>query len=812
MLKMRNKPARTAVKLLLYTLGFVLLLLVVLSAYVEFNKKQLLEKIRQTTSKTLRSEITYKNADISIWQNFPYIGIHLYDVYVEDSVYHQPFFQMQEVKGQVSLMQVFRKNVQLRGVSLKNGSIHLFTDTTGYTNKYLLQVKKQKDSSGKSDFSIDRASLTNVSIILENKQRNKLFNFLFHELDAALSTSGEVWNIDLETKALVKSMGFNLAKGSYLKDQVIQVAANLRYNKADAMLSFNNENFKIDEHSYVLSGNFMLRGDGHFDLSIKSKQAPYHKLQRLLPANIITKLNKIKLQKAIDVEASIKGPMAYKTVPHVQVSWNVKNNMLITEVAQLSGCSFTGTFNNQRVKGQPLTDENSEIVLKNFIGNWDGIRLSGKHISINNLVDPYIHLALTSATDLPTLDKKIGLESIDLISGAASLHLTYSGPLITDIGILDRMNGQLQFNGGTIRYIPRNFTFSNCSGTVFFSHNNVRVNDLKCTLGKNQFIVNAAGNNLSGLSAADASKATVSCNVYTPTLNIAELMNLFASKKAVVKTKARQSGIFNTVSTVDHVMDHGNLSVQLSAGTVLYKNFAGQNLKGTVIFSNNDLLLRNMSVNHANGRMDVSADIKQTANSNSASAKVQLHNVDVKKVFHAFNNFGQDGIEAHNMQGTLNTIAQVALIFDNTGNMVPGALKGSVDFSLRNGALVNYEPLMEIKKSIFKNKDMSHVTFAELKNKLEIDGFKVKINKMEVQSSAIGMFVDGLYDIKKEDTKINIQVPLKGLKQRDSTYIPHNIGIDTKAGTSVYLEGKVDKKTGKVKFGLNTTKTIRKLF
>jgi len=105
---------------------------------------------------------------------------------------------------------------------------------------------------------------------------------------------------------------------------------------------------------------------------------------------------------------------------------------------------------------------------------------------------------------------------------------------------------------------------------------------------------------------------------------------------------------------------------------------------------------------------------------------------------------------------------------------------------------------------------MSHVTFAELKNRLEVDGFRIKINKMEIQSSAIGMFIDGLYDIKKTDTKINIQVPLKGLK-RDSTYIPENIGLSKKTGTSVYLEGKADQKTGKVKFGLNTSKTLRKL-
>ena len=187
-----------------------------------------------------------------------------------------------------------------------------------------------------------------------------------------------------------------------------------------------------------------------------------------------------------------------------------------------------------------------------------------------------------------------------------------------------------------------------------------------------------------------------------------------------------------------------------------------------------------------------------------------MQNVDVKKLFAAFDNFGQDGIQSDNLQGTLNAVTNVSLLFDAAGKMLPGTLKGTVDFSLKNGALNNYEPIMDIRKSIFKNANMSHVTFAELKNRLEVDGYKIKINRMEIQSSAIGMFVDGLYDIKKEETKINIQVPLKGLK-RDSTYIPQNIGLDKKAGTSVYLEGKVDKKTGKVKFGLNTTRTLRKL-
>jgi len=472
---------------------------------------------------------------------------------------------------------------------------------------------------------------------------------------------------------------------------------------------------------------------------------------------------------------------------------------------------FTGSFNNEKVKGQGFTDENTEIIINDFAGNWEGIQLNGKKISVNNLVTPYIDLAMQSTADFSTLNNKIGLRTIELVKGKASLNLQYAGLIPEDLSILDKLEGKLNFSNGTINYLPRNFTFNNCSGSILFSGSNIKVDDLQCDLGRNHFKVNVTGTNLGGLSATNNSEATISCSVYSPALNIADFKALFSRKKAKATYTGKMKNIINMASGIDDVMDHGNLNVSINAGSVYYNNFTGKNLTGNILFSNNNLKISGVSLQHANGKLMLNADITQNATNHSASAKAVLANVDVSKVFQSFDNFGQDGISGQNLKGTLNTNADVKLLIDNTGSIVPGSMNGIVDFSLNKGALINYEPLENMKNFIFKNKDMSHVYFAELKNKLEISNYKIKINRMEIQSSAIAMFVEGIYDIKKVDSKISIQVPLKGLKQRDSTFIPKNIGVNAKAGTSVYLEGKNDK-TGKVKFGLNTTKTLRKLF
>lgn len=809
MLKIRNRFARITVKTLIYFSAVVLLLFTGLSIYVSINKNKILSGFKDTLNKNIKGKLSYSEADITIWKHFPFIGLHIYDVKLTDSL-NIPLLEMKEAAVKVSLLQYFNNKTSLRNLTARNGYLHIITDTSGYTNKYLLQSQKKEKDTAKGGLELNHASLKNVRIILENRQKNKRYNVLFKELDAAINTSGDEMTIELEQESLIEGLGFNLAKGSFLKKQLFKTDIDLRFNKKTEVLSFDETKVYIANHPYLLKGIFRLEETGSFVLDIKTKKAPFSNLRNIFAEKTANNIKDIQFEKPIDVTAKLEGSLAYRSIPRITASWKVKDNHLTTPVATLSNVSFDGSFSNEIVKGQPMTDENSGATLRSFKGNWDGIALSGDNITIKDLVNPYANMSFESSTDLKDLNNKLGLSSIQFISGKASVNFNYSGLLSKDISLIDKLNGRLVFSGATIKYLPRNFTFNNCSGNILFSEDRVEANNMKFELGSNKFTVNVLGSNLSGLSAGDAGKATIQCNVYTPSLNVAELKSVFSNRKRVA-AKAGSGKLISAASKVDAALDHGRLQLQLNAGAVHFNNFHGTDLKGTVLFSNEDLLLNNVAVSHANGKLLINADIKNTGAQNKATAKVNLQNVDVSKVFKAFDDFGQDGISHANIKGVLNANTNINLLIGQNGNLIPGTINGTVDFSLKKGSLINYEPMQNIKSFVFKNRDMSNISFAELKNKFSINNFQVTIPRMEIQSSAIALFVEGLYDMKKVASKIDIQVPLKGLKKRDSSYVPTNIGVDAKAGTSIYLEGKNDK-TGKVKFGLNTTRTLRKFF
>jgi hypothetical protein len=67
-----------------------------------------------------------------------------------------------------------------------------------------------------------------------------------------------------------------------------------------------------------------------------------------------------------------------------------------------------------------------------------------------------------------------------------------------------------------------------------------------------------------------------------------------------------------------------------------------------------------------------------------------------------------------------------------------------------------------LQKFIFKNSNLDYVEFAEIKNTFTIQKEDVYIPRMPIQSSAITMYIDGVYSF-ADRNDISIQVPISSL-------------------------------------------------
>jgi hypothetical protein len=798
---LQNKYVKTSLKVVGIFAILIAVVLIVVDIYIHSHKEEITQKIKTLLSQSINGEVTIKNVDVSLLATFPYAGINVYDASVLDSQYHKPMLKAGYASVHINFFQLLSAHPEISKIVIRKGSFHFFIDTTGYTNAYLLLKKNQPEKKTSTNLIIHKIEFEDVSALIEDATKEKRYDFTFKELEASIDKDDSTYSIKMSEDAFIRGLGFNLDRGSYLDSQAVTSSKwLLKFNAVSKDLSFDKTNINVNGFRYTINGSFHFNDSANFHLHVLTKSVPYKKVLQILTPRIRSKLNNLGIQGPINAEADLTGRLAYLAQPLVQINCSMKGNEIITPIASFTDCGFTGMFSNKASDSLPVSDENSIVVINNFKGNWGEIQLNADSIQLLNITKPSIKFNFLSKCNFETLNTQLSFQSINFTGGTAQLFLQYSGELIASPALLSKITADIQLQNVSLVYIPRGLSFTDCSGSVSISENNVAIDSLRCNMKGNHFEINASGKNLNGLTDQNLSKASVECNVFTPSLDLDDFRTVFSPRK-IKSGKKGKSKLSATTEKIDDILNKGNLQMNIKANHVNLKNFNADNVVAQILFHGNDWEIQKANLAHAGGSLSLTSTLHEVnSNYHRATSKLIAKSVDVRKLFYAFDNFGLNDLTYHNLKGTLNANADLAFATNNDGHVIPGTMDGTVDFSIRNGALVDFLPIEKLQGIAFLNRDLSNITFAELKDKLTIKGTEIQIPRMEIASSAITMYVEGVYSLKNK-TDLSMQVPWSNLARKDSTYKPVNKGTDARVGPSVWLRAKSDE-TGKIKIGL----------
>ena len=778
--------------------GIILVLYIILYIYVSINKKSIIVSITTEIGKKLNGEVSIDDAEISFFSNFPKIAVVLTNVNIKDTMFLQhkhPFFNAEKVYFRMAIWKLIKKEPALTGLRIKKSTMYLYTDTAGYTNKYLLNPKK--DTAGavaKNDTEneLKKIELTDMRLVMDDRSKGKLYDFMVNDLEANIEEEDQTLLLSVENNILVHSLVFNIEKGSFIKEKVVDGKYNLKYNKQLKQLQFDSINLDIGDHPFNLTGRFdfgEIEGRvAQMDLRVHTKKIDYEFAKSLLAMGIANGLSIVSLSKPLDVSVSLKGPLKGGE-QLVHAWWETKKTHLINPLLDIENSSFKGSFINEVTPGLPRKGPNSKIELQNFSGEWQGLPVTSDKIIITDFTDPLLVCDLKSTFSLTRLNTFFKNSSIDLNSGEALVNISYNGPIRKNTSGNSFVNGVITIKNGLLNYNPRNIALKNVNGAILFRNSDLFIQKLQCQVLDNNITMDGVAKNLLSLMNTEPNKVILDWNIYSPALNLASFTSLLKQRKKIASKSTISNQIENLAQKIDQVLERGSINVSLKADKLTYKKFDGYNAVANISVLQNSWVLQKVSLQHAGGQMDINGFIvDKNSKDHQAKLNVQLRSVDVSKTFAAFNNFGQDGITAASLRGKLSSGVNLMLDLDDDGNVYPSSVEGKVDFSLKNGALIDYDPLKKIQDIVFKKRDFANIEFAELKNRLEIKNREVKINRMEIQSNVLTMFVEGVYST-TGNTDLSIQVPLSNLKKRDKNYVPENIGTDTKVGSSIFIRG-----------------------
>lgn len=796
--------------------GIFLLLYFILLIYVSYNKKSIIEKATADISEKMEGKVTVGDVDISLFGTFPYASVLLKNVEITDTMYAQhrhPFLKAEKLYARLSISHLFKKQFVVNGLKAKNARMYIFTDSTGYSNLYLVNKKNKTTSNDEAAHTnpFKSVELENVHLIMDDRLKEKLYDVAVRDLTLKINKAGNAQSV-IKTKAnvLINSLTFNLAAGSFVKGQTFEGKFNLIFDAKKERLKFDSIDVTISNHPFNLSGTFDLKGPNpQFHLRGHTKQISYDFARSLLPPKIAKSLSIAGIDQKADADVFMNGPLKGGD-PLIHAYWSVKGAHLNTPFFDFDNANFKGFYTDEVTPGLPRRDPNSKIIITDFFATWHGLPVSSQSIEILNLYQPTLTCDLRSAFPLNKLNDLLGSSSIILESGDGSVNLTYKGPLERNNNTNSFINGYIGFVNGTVLYAPRDVALNNVNGKLAFRNSNVLVEDLNCEVLKNKITMNGAALNLLTLINTEPDKVNIDWNIFSPSLNLGSFLYLLKPRKKTTRQRKAAVNKFADISDkIDDVLEKGKVSVKLTAPNMVYKKLKAKNVNADVLLLQDRYVINNVSMEQAGGTMNLNGSlVSRNNNHHEAAINVDLHNVNVTTVFEEFNNFGQDGIKGDNLSGSLSANVKANMLVNNDGDVAPNSIRSTVNFSLKNGGLINFEPIKKVQNVIFKNRDFENIKFAEIKNKLEIANQEITISRMEIQSSVLSLFVEGVYSM-KGNTDISIQVPLSNLKKRSDDYKPKNIGTDAKAGASIYLRG-LPGSDGNIQFKPDIFKKFRK--
>ncbi len=791
-----KKIIKIGLKCLIVLLILVLILFVGGWIYLKQHKKQVISYIESEAKKGLNGgEIHIGDISVGFGHTFPRIAFTIDSLYLRDSLWHQHHHDLLFATRAYATLDFFKLifgKIGVDRVQLENPQLYLYTDSSGYSNTSIFTKNEPPKKGAPKNLTYPVLEIHNGSLVIDKKDKNKFFGYDISRLICHIHPDADDPNlkiaVDLDCR--IQRMTFNSEKGPFLEGKTVTGQFQIQFNKASKVLQFSKIPLTVDGQLFIFNGKFFLAEvPTPFMLSWDTNNLPFRKAASFLSNNIRTKLDKYDISESIThLTGSLDNTEPEYRTPLIHLRLKVDNKTVTTPIVVISNASFTATFNNEEIKGSGHEDENTVMHFSPFKGSWEKLGFHCDSIVIRNLIHPKMNLHIVSDFRLENINNFFDENALSFENGHGKINMLYSGSLESSYDSSRMISGIFSLDSATINYLPRGLLLTKGNGLVRFTGKDIVIDSLNFHTGSTDLVMNGSVKSLFFLINQKNKKLILDWSIRSNKLNLNDFISFLKPKQKNTVSQKRKSSLDQTLTEFTDLLAKADFSLHLNAKHLIYKKFYADNLISDLAMNDNAINLKKITLQHGGGSILLSGILSNEPTSNPFTFKAQVKNVNVNKIFTAFNNFGLKSPTDKNIQGSLSADVTLQGGVTTKAQLITDQMKGFVKFNLENGQLVDFEPVEKISQTVFKNRNFSDIQFAELHDLLEINGENITINRMEIHSTVLTMFVEGMYNL-KTGPDLSIQVPLSNLKaNKDSVMV--NKGIFSKTGVSARLRAK----------------------
>ena len=213
-----HKSTRYAIRFAAAILLLFIALSVTALIYFSSNEEKINQLIISQVNKQTNGEMKIGDLHVEFFRTFPVISLSLADVSIKDSLWenhNHEFLKARRIYVRPNVFSLLTGKPKIGKIIFEDGEINLYTDECGYCN-----FTRARNAETKSEqVSIPDIQFIRTRLVVINEFLHSRHDLEANDIKSKVIQKDSVFIFDIHMNAWCHGIGFNLDKGSYLKEK-----------------------------------------------------------------------------------------------------------------------------------------------------------------------------------------------------------------------------------------------------------------------------------------------------------------------------------------------------------------------------------------------------------------------------------------------------------------------------------------------------------------------------------------------------------------------------------------------------------------
>jgi hypothetical protein len=664
--------------------GFFLLVILLTTCYSGEMKQLIVGEL----NKTLKSPVEVKDIQFSLLRHFPFASIELYQVRALDAPADGrkgTLLQAENISLLFNVMGLLRKDVSIKKVVMKNGSLLVRIDQDGNDNYHIWN--SSKDTTAEPVIDLHKILLDQVEVRYEDVYADQHYVMMVHNAVLKGHFASESFTLEVASDMKVEQM--LIEKINYLRHKEVKVETRLAVNYKQGLYRFQESKLKIADLEFLVKGD-LVDDFGHqglyTDLNIQTGNADLKEFLSMLPEAYGKYFARYTSHGNFSMSLALKGGGKNNPEAGSEGGFYPEEGKITPKNGDLSltGIQLQGSYYNNPGKEDVLN-------IPHLSANLNGHPITAG-LMLSRLSNPMLRLTARAALNLNDIRSFIPTDTIESLDGTVTLDVAFSGK-VKDMKEASAIPGRVQASGSlqlahaSLKLKNNPLNFNSINGNFRLHDNSLEILSFAGNISSTDFDITGRLDNFTHYLLVPGQIASLEGRIRSRNLNLDELM---ADKKEALAGDTSYLLKFNPRLVC---------SFDVTVGNLHFRKFKATDISGTIRLKNQVISSSDLAFASMGGQAKMNATIDASRRDKVIMAcDANVNGIDIRELFTEMENFDQQTLTDKNLRGRLTAAVRFSADWTTALDIKSSTAKAQCSIQVDNGELIGFAPVLALSK------------------------------------------------------------------------------------------------------------------